>query len=190
MNATENRRKTLRFLWSSFVCLALLCVGVFVWITHYMVRESDKTITEVVNLYMEEMNLQLQRHFNSLVNMRLIQVGGITQVTPPESVDVLDEKAIEALTDSGRSREFVYLALYDTEGEADVIYGEEITVIDERSFLDSLNRRKRKLPSVRQPAVKLYCCMVSLSAILFLKATPYEAVASALHWWLGFLLST
>ena len=145
MNATENRRKTLRFLWSSFVCLALLCVGVFVWITHYMVKESDKTITEVVNLYMEEMNLQLQRHFNSLVNMRLIQVEGITQVTPPESVDELDEKVIEALTNSGRSREFVYLALYNTEGEADVIFGEELTVIDERSFLDSLNRAEKKV---------------------------------------------
>lgn len=145
MNATENRKKTFRFLWGSLVCLALLCVGVFVWITHYMVRESDKTITEVANLYMEEMNLQLQRHFNSLVNMRLIQVDGITQVTPPESVDVLDETVIAALTGSGKSREFVYLALYDTAGEADVIYGEEVIVIDERSFLDSLNQAKKKV---------------------------------------------
>ena len=60
-------KHTMRFLWVSLCCIALLCVGVFVWLTLFMIQESDRTITQTANLYMEEINTQLQRHFDSLV---------------------------------------------------------------------------------------------------------------------------
>ena len=84
-------RHPMRFLWTSLICIALLCVGVFTWLTLFMVRESDHTITRVANLYMEEINAQLQRHFDSLVELRFLQVEGIVQVIPPQSVEVIDD---------------------------------------------------------------------------------------------------
>lgn len=111
------KKKTSRFLWGSLIGLILLCIGVFVWITTFMLRESENTITQVVNLYMEEMNSQLQRHFSSLIGMRLFQVEGITEIVPPDGADTFDAELAERLESAGRKRDFVYMALYNTEGE-------------------------------------------------------------------------
>ena len=53
------KKKTNRFLWLSLVGILALCVGVFTWMTRFMLRESDRTINEVGGIYMEEMNRQI-----------------------------------------------------------------------------------------------------------------------------------
>ena len=138
-------RHPMRFLWTSLICIALLCVGVFTWLTLFMVRESDHTITRVANLYMEEINAQLQRHFDSLVELRFLQVEGIVQVIPPQSVEVIDDYIAAALAESARSREFVYLSLCNTEGETDVFLGEETEIFHLDSFLASMNNAEQKV---------------------------------------------
>ena len=143
MNAMK--KKTIRFLWISLLALAVLCVAVFVWLTRVMVQKTDETLTQVANLYMEEMNAQLQRHFDSLVEVQLAQVEGITLAVPPGSVKALDETAVQSLAASGRSRDFSYLALYNTEGQADIIYGEPVTIREEDAFLRSLNQAEPKI---------------------------------------------
>ena len=95
------KKKTIRFLWISLLSLAVLCVGVFVWLTRSMARESDETMTQIANLYMEELNAQLQRHFDSLVEVQLAQVEGITLAVPPGSVETMDDAAVQAMTASG-----------------------------------------------------------------------------------------
>ena len=65
------KKKTIRFLWASLLILAALCVGTFTWLTRVMGRKSDAILTQVANLYMEEINAQLQRHFDSLVEVQL-----------------------------------------------------------------------------------------------------------------------
>ena len=139
------KRKTMCFLWVSLLSLAALCVVVFICITRVMVHKSDKTLTQVANIYMEEINAQLKRHFDSLVDVQLAQVEGITLAVPPGSASELDEETVEALTSSGLSREFTYLALYNTEGEADIIYGEPVTIREEGAFLRSLNQAEPKI---------------------------------------------
>ena len=99
--------------------------------------EKRRDPDQVANLYMEEINAQLKRHFDSLVEVQLSQVEGITLAVPPSSVSVMDEQAIQDLTASGQSRDFPYLALYNTEGKADIIYGEPVTIREEDAFLES-----------------------------------------------------
>ena len=139
------KNKTIRFLWISLLCLAALCVAVFVWLARVMMQKSDETMTQVANLYMEEMNAQLQRHFDSLVEVQLAQVEGITLAVPPGSIDQLNEVAVMALEANGVSRDFSYLALYNTEGQADIIYGQPVTIRQEESFLRSLNQAEPKI---------------------------------------------
>ena len=134
-----------RFLLISLIALLLICVGVFSWITNYMVRESDVTINEVVNIYMEEVNLQLKRHFSSRATMQLTQVDGIVTRTPPESISEYSQEFVEEMTLNGLSRDFCYLALYDTQGKAEVFYGGEVSVIDPEGFLESMNKNERKV---------------------------------------------
>lgn len=139
------RNRILTFLWVSLICLAALCVAVFGGIARVMVKRSDQTLTQVANLYMEEINGQLQRHFDSLVEMQLAQVEGITLAVPPTSVDTIDEAVIRSMSTAARARDFVYLALYNTEGKADVLYGEPVTIREEDEFLASLNRADPKV---------------------------------------------
>ncbi len=133
------KKKTSRFLWGSLIGLVFLCVGVFVWITTFMLRESESTITQVVNLYMEEMNSQLQRHFSSLIGMRLLQVEGITEVVPPDSAAEYDEDLADRLEAAGKNRDFVYMALYNTEGEEFLIYGDSVSVINKDFYVEEMN---------------------------------------------------
>lgn len=94
---------------------------------------------------MEEINSQLKRHFDSLVEMQLSQVEGITLAVPPSSVDGMDEDTVQSMTASGRSRDFTYLALYNTDGHADILYGEPVTIREEDAFLRSLNQAEPKI---------------------------------------------
>ena len=50
-----------------------------------------------------------------------------------------------ALEANGRFRDFSCLALYNTEGEADVIYGPQVTIREEEAFLRSLNKAEPKV---------------------------------------------
>jgi len=139
------KQKNTRFLWISLISILALCVGVFVWITSYMVREIDKAINRVGEIYMQEMNHQLQLHFSSIINLQLSQVEGIIWRTPPESVPSYNEEMCEELATSAIARDFFYLALYSKDGDADVLYGDPVTILNEDTFLASLNQAEKKV---------------------------------------------
>ena len=189
------RKKTIRFLWISLVCLAALCVAVFFWLTRVMAQKSDETLTQVANLYMEEINTQLKRHFDSLVEVQLAQVEGITLSIPPESVESIDGQVLAWMTSSGRSRDFVYLALYNTEGQADILYGEPVTIREQDAFLRSLNQAETKIVlgdtasgegllllevSVGYPASEGYPMRDGSQCTALLAGVPIDSVNAAL----------
>ena len=132
-------KKIIRFLWVSFIGLLALCIGVFSAITSFMVRQNNAALNRVVDTYMEGMSTQIQRHFETMVDMRLIQVGGIVQAIPPESVTTLDQTTRERFERAAAYRGFIHLALYSIEGEAEVLYGEDVTVEDKEIFLADMN---------------------------------------------------
>ena len=132
-------KKIIRFLWVSFIGLLALCIGVFSAITSFMVRQNNAALNRVVDTYMEGMSTQIQRHFETMVDMRLIQVGGIVQAIPPESVTTLDKTTRERFERAAAYRGFIHLALYSIEGEAEVLYGEDVTVEDKEIFLADMN---------------------------------------------------
>ncbi len=132
------KKKTIRFLWSSLLSILVVCVGVFVGMTHYMAKQNEDAMNEVGEIYMSEMSRQLQRHFASIIDLRLTMVKGIIWRTPPETVDEYGTELKEDLTLSGQARGFSYLALYTRDGSLDVIYGDPVTIVDEKPFRDSL----------------------------------------------------
>ena len=83
-NREKKDKKTIRFLWASMIGILVLCIGVFVWITRYMSKESEETMEQVGEIYMSEVNRQMQLHFRSIVELRFSQMEGILLRTPPE----------------------------------------------------------------------------------------------------------
>lgn len=119
--------------------MLLNCILIFVLITVYMTAQNTRTLNQVADTYMEGMSGQIQNHFETLVNMRLVQTRSIVQGFPPESVDTLDETAKEMLVNMARLRDFIHLSLYDTEGNAETIYGDEVEAENKESFLAAMN---------------------------------------------------
>ena len=132
-------KKTLWFLGVSFVGLLALCIGVFSAITNLMGRQNNAALNQVVGTYMEGMSTHIQHHFETMTSTQMIQVGGIVQAIPPESVTALDQTTRERLKRAAAYRGFVHLALYSTEGEAEVLCGEDVALENKEIFLVSMN---------------------------------------------------
>lgn len=152
------KKKINRFLWASLAGILVLCIGVFIGITQFMLRESDRAINEVGGIYMEEMNYQMQLHFDSIIDMHLSQVEGIMWRTPPETVEEYGQELLDELTTGAQARNFSYLALYSKEGTENVIYGDSVTIVHGEPFLEALNRNEKRWLLEKRLPVKSFCC--------------------------------
>ena len=130
-------QKTKKFLWFSFSALILLCIVMFSWVMISMSQRSEETVNEIGNIYMSEMNRQLQQKFTTVINLHLEQLEGIIERTPPESV-TYSEEMIEEMQLNASVRGFSYMGFYRSDGTNETIYGNHIEVEDTeewRSFL-------------------------------------------------------
>lgn len=138
------KKKTMRFLFISLIAVLLLCIVIFTAMTRFMIQKSNNAINRIGNIYMSEMSTQLQRHFSTIINLRLSQAEGILESTPPENA-VYGEALLSRLAANASVRNFSYLALYSTDGTAEVVYGEPVSITEEESFRASLNNDEEKL---------------------------------------------
>ena len=138
------QKKTTRFLWISLVELLILCVGVFGWLTFYMIKENENSISQVGQIYMSEVSSQLNLHFTSIIELRLSQAEGIVDRTPPLEAKYGEELEQE-LAQSAEVRGFSYLGLYNAQGEFEVILGEEVSLVNPEPFQASLTQGEEKV---------------------------------------------
>lgn len=120
----KNIRKFLR---NSFAFIIILCIVVFIGLIFIMGKKTTEAIDEVSEIYLSEMDVQLSQKFTTVLGLRLEQVEGLIQRTPPQSVTYGTEM-IEELILGGEVREFDFLGLYSEEGKLETIYGEEIEI--------------------------------------------------------------
>lgn len=139
-------KNTKWFLFSSAACLVALCIAVFSIAAGYMKKDSDNTINDLGTLYMSEMTKQLQQKFDAIVNLQIVQLEGVIQRTPPETVEYGDAM-IEEMAFSGSIRGFNYLALYSKDGKGELLYGESVTPFDEAEFKEVLDNEGKNITS-------------------------------------------
>lgn len=139
-------KNTKYFLFSSIAFLVILCIVVFSFVAGYMSKSSDDTINDLGTLYMSEMSKQLQQKFDAIVKLRIGQVEGIVQRTPPEAAEY-GEDMIEDLALSGSIRGFSYLALYTKDGREELLYGEPVEPFDDFEFQEMLSNDEKNITS-------------------------------------------
>lgn len=133
-------KKIKKFFLVSIICGVIVCLGVFTWVTFYMSRSTEKSIEAISEIYMAEVNLQIQQKFDSITNLRLEQVNGIIQRTDPNTV-VYGEDMLEELETSATVRNFTYLGLYSERGEEERIVGkQEPSIQDFGRFMENIKR--------------------------------------------------
>ena len=131
-------KKIKNFLKCSFIFMIVICIVVFVWLTLYMSKKTGESIVEVSELYMSEMNIQLQQKFSSIIGLRLEQVEGIIKRTPPITVSY-GKEMLEQLERSGEVRNFSYMGLCGEDGRLETIYGNDVGIINSDISMDFLD---------------------------------------------------
>ncbi len=137
-NKKMNKR-TMNFLKVSFVGVIIVCILVFVGLIESMTSKTDEAITDVSNIYMSEINNQVQQKFSSILSLRLVQLKGVYDRTPPDTT-IPREDILKELQISAEVRGFSSLDMLDKDGEIESIYGNTISVVDMESFTKKLNQ--------------------------------------------------
>lgn len=130
----EKGNKILMF---SLAMVLLACMCVFVGITVFMGNKSEEAIHDIGDIYMSEMNTQLQQKFDAVIRLRLSQVRAITQRTPAEE-SVYGEEMLDELTISAGVRNFPFLGIYAEDGTCEIVCGSPVDIVDEEEFWSSL----------------------------------------------------
>ncbi len=124
----------------------VICIGFFAWSTRDMVRHTGESVRMVGEIYLKEINNQVNLHFASIISLRLKQIEVILSRTLPEATAAgLVPEVRQQMNEHAALRDFSYLALYATDGYADVIHGEPVTILNEGAFLRSLNNAEQKV---------------------------------------------
>ncbi len=118
--------KTKRKLLASFAVMIFLYMCIMFAQSRFMSMKSRETIGEIGELYMSEVNRQMQQKFEAVTDIWLHEGQAIIQRTPPEEA-VYGEELREELSMSTYGKSFVSLELYSDSGKHEVIYGNPAT---------------------------------------------------------------
>ena len=61
-------KKIKRFFLVSIICGVIVCAAIFTYVTLYMSKSTEKSIETISEIYMSEVNLQIQQKFDSITN--------------------------------------------------------------------------------------------------------------------------
>ncbi|MDE6128648.1 MAG: response regulator, partial [Lachnospiraceae bacterium] len=99
--------------------------------------KSEGAISDIGDIYMSEMNKQMQQKFDSVIMLRISQIQGIMRRTPAEEC-VYGEEMLAELETSASVRNFSFLGIYAEDGDCEVICGSPVEIVDEEAFWSSL----------------------------------------------------
>ena len=144
---TNQEHRPKLFLVGSFVVLSIITLLTFYLLSQYMGAQSNATLAEVGEQYMEGLSDQIAKHFQTTIDLRLNQVEAMVQdVGPSLEMGQYDLYQIrERLRDSSKARGFEQLGLLSESGEFEMIHGEGVHITDPPPFLDSLRSKKSKV---------------------------------------------
>lgn len=122
-------KKVIKFFRHSIISVIIICVAVFFWLTMFMSYRTEQTVEDISNIYMSEMNQQIQQKFRSIIRLRLEQVEGIIKRSPANTLEE-NPQLLEELQVSGEIRNFTFLGFYGADGGLEIIYGEDVKISD------------------------------------------------------------
>lgn len=148
-------KKIKHFLFIGAISVAFVCIFVFVWVFFCMSVQTQSSIVEIGEIYMSEMNVQIQQKFRAITSLRLNQVNGVITRTPPENIEYSDEM-LQELKISAEVREFDYLGLYSAEGEIEIIVGDALNISSWDIFWNELEKNGNAIAAAENDAGKRF----------------------------------
>ncbi len=140
----KKRNRIAHFLQASLIIICVFCIGIFSFLTFYMTNHTEQTINHVGSIYMASMNDRISRHFSTMVDLRLSQLNTLVN-TVPISADEDSAELREWLINSATIRGFESLAYYFDDGSYEMIFGEDVSLLDLESFKKAMRDGEKKI---------------------------------------------
>ncbi len=137
-------KRVSRLLIGSFAFIFLFCFGIFFFLIRSTSKMAEQTISEAGSLYMERVSLQIKRHFQTAVDVKLSQMDTLVERVPADGT-LQGDALYTQLTQSGRIRGFDGLAFLKEDGSLELIYGEMSTPVDQDSFVACMEQGEKRL---------------------------------------------
>ncbi len=138
----KRRNHTTRFLFGSFVVLLFISAAAFLCLGTYMSHVSEDAIDRVGDLYMKGIDEQISSHFQTLMDLKLEQAETVVEVVWND-MDI--DEVYKELVYRVQVRNFNYLALCSESGTMEMLYGEQIYLVDPEPFFASLKAGMKKI---------------------------------------------
>lgn len=134
-----------RFLKISIAMVLCLNIVIFAFLGISIQKMSRGTIENIGAAYMAGMNEQVSLHFETIIDLRLTMVESIAHIAVDETTSSYGSKA--AIEYGAQARHFLCAALYSSDGEIEMIYGDSVQLNHPEQFLESLENGERKTGS-------------------------------------------
>lgn len=147
-NKKDNLQKnsSLKFMFASIILGTVLSIAMFVFLGIYMGNNSEKTIDNVSEMYMQGMGSQVSKRYDTAIKLKMNMVEALIEtIHPDEGKEETSEEIIEKLRVNASARGFEYLAYYDANGSMEMILGSEAAITDPEPFKKSLTSGDKKV---------------------------------------------
>lgn len=128
--------KGMRFLRMSLVALLAVCVGVLVWVFAHLTAQGDQTIDDISGEFMSQMSAQIKLNFDSEVRLYRSELDSVAFSLKAQNLDPASYESRSTFAEMAMEHGFTYVALYDTEGNADPLLG-DVLALDEWDAFES-----------------------------------------------------
>lgn len=132
------------FLRVGMVTVLLLCLFVFFFLVIFMNNRSVETVRQTGKFYMQDMSERISIHFESLIKFRLDQVSALSEASHLSS-DKSDEELKDQMVQFAKDRGFEFLGFVAPNGNIEMIYGQQLSIVDKPPFLESLKNGETKV---------------------------------------------
>ncbi len=142
-----------RVMFASIIVGVLICAVLFSLLGVYMTQNSNKTIDNVGEMYMQNMGNQVAAKFEAVMTQRISMVEGLNNDTTTDVGDIRENMATSA-----KARGFDFLAYYavnatsvediddsDNGSFIDILLGGEFEVTDKIPFRTSVFNKEQKI---------------------------------------------
>lgn len=132
------KNKINKFLFISLISGIIVCIAVFSWSTDAMSKKSDQTISEIGEMYMSELNRQVQQKFISIIKLRKSRVEGVVKNNPPTKE--YSQENINNLKTNAKHQDFQFLALCANDGTLETVLGNDIRLENQEEFVKMVQK--------------------------------------------------
>ncbi len=145
----QKKNAITHFLIASLLAVCVFCVGIFTFLTIYMTKQNEKTVSHVGSVYMAGMNERISKHFSTMVDLRLTQLATLAETTLDQTIPVGGSKdsseVREWLEYNAKIRGFESLAYYFEDGSYETIFGSPVEPVDPELFMKAMKDGEKKI---------------------------------------------